>query len=187
MNSSLVAKRTRKLVISTSCVGIWVDRKSDIANLQADSIDWRNRIIAYARKKTESLAFIHFGDEIETILRARPSTGPLFPRLCLMHEKHRGKEFKRRCVGLGIQGVSLHSYRYAWAERARRAGYPERFAQEALGHNSKAVHRAYAKHAQVTLPSPEKYERAATQENIIPMGLQTGSAVSEKAGLAEAV
>lgn len=40
--------------------------------------------------------------------------------------------------------MSLHSYRYAWAERAKTAGYPERFAQEALGHNSKAVHRAYA-------------------------------------------
>ena len=29
-------------------------------------------------------------------------------------------------------------------------GYPERFAQEALGHNSKAVHRSYAKKAKVT-------------------------------------
>jgi integrase len=46
---------------------------------------------------------------------------------------------------LKIQGVTLHSYRYAWAERARTAGYPERFAQEALGHNPKAVHRAYPK------------------------------------------
>ena len=33
----------------------------------------------------------------------------------------------------------------AWAERAKTCGYPERFAQAALGHNSKAVHRAYAK------------------------------------------
>lgn len=47
----------------------------------------------------------------------------------------------------GIKGVTLHSYRYAWAERAKVCGYPERFAQEALGHNSKAVHRAYAKRA----------------------------------------
>jgi hypothetical protein len=37
-------------------------------------------------------------------------------------------------------------------------GYPERFAQEALGHNSKAVHRAYAKKAQVTVPALEDYE-----------------------------
>jgi integrase len=62
-------------------------------------------------------------------------------------------------VGLGIHGVSLHSYRYAWAERAKKAGYPERFAQEALGHNSKAVHRAYARKAQVELPPLSEYER----------------------------
>jgi integrase len=55
--------------------------------------------------------------------------------------------------GLRIKGVSLHSYRYTWAERAKQCGYPERFAQEALGHNSKAVHRAYARQAKVRLPS----------------------------------
>jgi integrase len=44
-----------------------------------------------------------------------------------------------------IKGITLHSYRYAWAEHARTCGYPERFAQEALGHNSNAVHRAYAR------------------------------------------
>jgi len=42
-----------------------------------------------------------------------------------------------------------------------RLGYPERFAQEALGHNSKAVHRAYAKHALMKLPSLEEYEQQA--------------------------
>jgi integrase len=55
--------------------------------------------------------------------------------------------------------VSLHSYRYAWAERALKCGYPERFAQQALGHNSKAVHRAYSKHAEVTVPSLDDWER----------------------------
>jgi integrase len=54
--------------------------------------------------------------------------------------------------------VSLHSYRYAWAERALKRGFPERFAQQALGHNSKAVHRAYAKHAEVTVPSLADWE-----------------------------
>ncbi len=47
----------------------------------------------------------------------------------------------------------------ARAERARKAGYPERFAQEALGHNSKAVHRAYAKKAEVVIDSLEQWER----------------------------
>ena len=133
--------------------------QSDIAGLQAKDIDWDNRVIAYARQKTGSLAMIHFGEAIESLLRSRPATGPLFPKVALMHEKHRAKEFKRRCAGLGIEGVTLHSYRYAWAERAKQCGYPERFAQEALGHNSKAVHRAYARKAQVKLPSLEEFEK----------------------------
>jgi len=87
---------------------------------------------------------IHFGEEAESLLKGLPSSGLLFPRLARMHEKHRAKEFKRRCDGFGITGVTLHSYRYAWAERAKSCGYPERFAQQALGHNSKAVARAYA-------------------------------------------
>ena len=71
----------------------------------------------------------------------------------------RATEFKQRCVGLRISGVSLHSYRYAWAERALKCGFAERFAQQALGHNSKAVHRAYAKHAEVTVPSQDDWEK----------------------------
>jgi len=51
----------------------------------------------------------------------------------------------------------------SWARHShtRRCGYPERFAQEALGHNSKAVHRAYAKRALMKLPSLEEYEQKA--------------------------
>ena len=64
--------------------------------------------------------------------------------------------------------MTLHCYRYAWAERAKQCGYPERFAQEALGHNSKAVHRAYSRKAKVKLPSLENYERQAAAGNVIP-------------------
>ncbi len=40
----------------------------------------------------------------------------------------------------------------AWNERSKTAGYPECFAQEALGHNSKSVHRACVKRAPVKAP-----------------------------------
>ena len=98
-------------------------------------------------------------EDMEEILRDLPGNGPLFPYLRTVRAGDRATEFKQRCVGLGIKGVSLHSYRYAWAERAKTAGYPERFAQEALGHNSKAVHRAYSRKAKVELPSLGEYER----------------------------
>jgi len=68
--------------------------QSDVANLQAEDIDWNNRVIAYARQKTDSLALIHFGEAIESLLRSRPSAGPLFPKVGLMQEKHRAKEFR---------------------------------------------------------------------------------------------
>jgi hypothetical protein len=46
----------------------------------------------------------------------------------------------------------------------RFMNYPEWFAQEALGHNRKAVHHAYAKRALMKIPSLEDYEqRAATK------------------------
>jgi len=76
-----------------------------------------------------------------------------------MRPSDRATEFKQRCEGVKIKGVTLHSYRYAWAERALQCGYPERFAQQALGHNSKAVHHAYSKRAEVTVPSLEEWEK----------------------------
>jgi integrase len=143
--------------------------QSDVANLKAEDVDWPNQTIAYARQKTGSLAMIHFGEDIEAILRRLPSAGPLFPYLQSVRAGDRATEFKQRCEGLGIKGVSLHSYRYAWAERAKQCGYPERFAQEALGHNSKAVHRAYARKAKVKLPSLESYEKQAAEGQIIQL------------------
>ena len=98
-----------------------------------------------------------------------PKAGPLFPYLRGRLPGYRANEFRERCRGLGIHGVSLHSYRYSWAERAKTVGYPERFAQMALGHNSKAVHRAYARKAQVTLPPLEDYEKAAAPAPVIPL------------------
>jgi integrase len=96
---------------------------------------------------------------VEVILKRRPQTGALFPYLRTVRPGDRATEFKQRCDGLEIKGVSLHSYRYAWAERALKCGYPERFAQQALGHNSKAIHAAYSRKAKVTVPSLDDWER----------------------------
>ncbi|HRZ38537.1 MAG TPA: tyrosine-type recombinase/integrase [Candidatus Paceibacterota bacterium] len=141
--------------------------QSDLASLKADDIDWSNRLISITRGKTKVLAQIRLDDAVESILRSLPRSGPLFPLLSLARETDRATEFKRLCQRLGIAGITLHSYRYAWAERAKRCGYPERFAQVALGHNSQAVHRAYAKKAQVLLPPLGEYEQRAAQENIV--------------------
>lgn len=151
--------------------------QTDVALLRAGDVDWEARVIAYQRKKTGTPCFLTFGKRLEYLLRQLPSAGSLFPRISQLHEKHRAKHFRRRCLGLRLNGISLHSYRYAWAERAKTAGMPERFAMENLGHNSKAVHRSYARKAKVTLPALEEYEQAAAAKDlaaILPFRAQTG-------------
>ena len=132
--------------------------QTDVATLTADAIDWTMRVITFTRAKSSTPVQIHFGDNLAAILRTLPSEGPLFPMLSLWKESDRAKAFIRRCTRVGVSGVSLHSFRYAVAERMKICGYPERFAQQALGHASKAVARAYAKKAQMKLPSLEEYE-----------------------------
>ena len=136
--------------------------QSDIAELSAGDIDWEDRVVSFRRKKTGVVSMIRFGPEVEKVLASLPDSGPLFPKVRLMREAHRATEFRRVCRRVGILGVTLHSYRYSWAERARTCGYPERFAQEALGHNSSAVHRSYAKKAKVVIPTLEEFEKKLT-------------------------
>jgi integrase len=136
--------------------------QGDIANLKGEDVDWQNGTVSFTRKKTGVAVLVHLGHEALNVFKDLPSEGMLFPYLASVRAGDRATEFGQRCRRLGITGVTLHSYRYAWAERAKTVGYPERFAQEALGHNSKAVHRAYAKRALMKLPSLEEYEQRAT-------------------------
>jgi len=149
--------------------------QSDLANLHAEDIDWPSHTVTFERMKLRHRAVvppqIRFGQEVEAIFIQLPRTGPLFPYLRTVREADRGTEFRQRCRGLNISGVTLHSYRYAWAERAMTCGYPERFAQKALGHNSKAVHRAYARKAQVTVPALENYEKEFEASKVVPFPL----------------
>jgi integrase len=136
--------------------------QSDAVNLTAGNIDWPTRTITYFRMKTGSRAQFTISTALERVLQQLPTTGPLFPNLSIFSANDRASRFRRRCHRAGVFGVTLHSYRYAWAERAKVAGMPERFAQAALGHNSKAIHRPYAKKAEIIVPSLEEYEMKTT-------------------------
>jgi integrase len=133
--------------------------QGDIANLKGEDVDWKDNTISFVRKKTGVPVIVRLGSEALNLFKDLPSEGVLFPYLSTVRAGDRATEFRQRCRQLGIKGVTLHSYRYAWAERAKSAGYPERFAMENLGHNSKAVHRAYAKRALVKIPSLDEYEQ----------------------------
>ena len=135
--------------------------QGDIAALKGEDVDWENSTVSFTRKKTGVPVIVRLGSEALNLLKDLPAEGPLLPYLAGLRAGDRATEFRSRCRQLNIHGVTLHSYRYAWAERALKCGYPERFAMENLGHNSKAVHRAYAKRALMKLPSLEEYERQA--------------------------
>jgi integrase len=141
--------------------------QSDAANLKAEDIDWQTRTISYFRQKTGSLAQFTISTVLEKVLQQLPTTGPLFPKLSTVPESNRAVLFRYHARKAGVSGVTLHCYRYAWAERAKIVGMPERFAQAALGHNSKAIHRAYAKKAVIVAPSLEEYEKKAAAQKTV--------------------
>lgn len=108
--------------------------QTDAANLCASNLDWDRRELSFRRQKTGEFCILQIGPRLEALLKRLPAAGPLFPGQIKLEAKDRSAEFRRRCRTLKIEGISLHSYRYAWAERAKCLGMPERFAQTALGH-----------------------------------------------------
>jgi integrase len=96
--------------------------QGDIAALKGEDVDWTNNTISFFRKKTGVPVLVHLGGDALNLLKDMPSEGPLFPYLSKVRAGDRATEFKQRCQQLKIQGVTLHSYRYAWAERAKTAG-----------------------------------------------------------------
>ncbi len=142
--------------------------QTDAAKLCAENINRATRTLCYQRQKLgpeSKPAAMAVGNKLEALLKQLPSQGPLFPHQSTLKDKHRSAEFYRRCKVLKIVGISLHSYRYAWAQRAKAAGYPQRWAEEALGHNSPAVHEAYAKGATVICPPLEDFEERNTESH----------------------
>ena len=137
--------------------------QSDIAHLSSDRIDRDNEVIQFQRQKlahrgTGGASCLRIGPRLHNILNQLPQEGDLFPKIKLEDPKHRAAEFRRRCRTLKIESRTLHSYRYAWAQRARVAGMPERDAMNHLGHKSRAIHVAYAAAATVTVLPLEFYE-----------------------------
>ncbi len=176
----------------------------DLVNLKAEDVDWNLCTITYNRQKTGRLCTLRFGVEAAEILKGLPTSGPLFPKYATLSSADRATRFaerverlgiKARSAAAGIPSICLYSYRYSWAERARTVGYPERYAQETLGHQSSTFARFYSKRASVVLPPLEQYEKRNTPSapppapapNIIslpapePTVTATGTTVNESA------
>jgi integrase len=146
--------------------------QTDAANLTSANIEWKSRVLTYRRQKLDGRslppACLTIGKGLEKILRQLPGQGQLFPTITLMDDRSRACFMWKLCKRLKIAGISLHSYRYSWAERAKIIGMPQRWAQAALGHNSKAVHDAYARNALVVCPPIDEPKTCArSPRNVI--------------------
>jgi integrase len=136
--------------------------QTDVANLRRENVDEvRNRLI-YQRSKlrhtSNGQAALVIGSNMQELLKQLPDIGWFFPRLHEQTESVRSSRFAKQCKKTGLKGVSLHSYRYAWAQRAQMAGMPMREAMAHLGHSSRAIHQAYSDKAEVVTLPLEFYE-----------------------------
>ena len=100
--------------------------QTDGANLTSANIDWKNRVLTYGRQKLNGRslppACLVIGKGLEAILWRLPRNGPLFPNIKLLDDRSRACFMWKLCKRVRVEGVSLHSYRYSWAERAKVAG-----------------------------------------------------------------
>ena len=144
--------------------------QTDGANLTADNVDWKKGELSFKRAKTKEQCRIAISGSLETLLKRLPKEGPLFPRLSKLDEQKRARDFRRHVKRLGLhQGeekLTLHSYRYHMAEWCATVGMPMRFAQIMLGHASKTVATAYARHCKKAAPTPEAYMKAPVTDMI---------------------
>lgn len=128
--------------------------QSDAAHFRIEKL--RGEVIEYHRMKTGSRAAQQLSPELRGLIQSATCSrkkGFILPSLQRMNSKDRASIFRRACKRCSLSGISLHSYRYAWAERAFSLGMPERLAMVALGHNSSAIHRVYPKGATIVAPS----------------------------------
>ena len=100
--------------------------QGDIANLKGEDVDWTERHREFRSQKDRRAGLVHLGTEALNLFKDLPAEGVLFPYLSRVRADDRATEFRSRCRQLGITGVTLHSYRYAWAERAKTVGVPGR-------------------------------------------------------------
>ena len=137
--------------------------QTDTARLHRDNIDLLNQRITYNRQKLASRGrgkvAIAIGELLMSLLKELPNEGYLFPTLAPQSDDVRASRFRKLADRLGYTEITLHSYRYAWAQRAKTYAMPLREAMTHLGHGSKAIHNAYAENAEVLTLPLEFYEK----------------------------
>ena len=132
----------------------------DAAELKAENINWRDMVIEFSRSKWVNKdklepCRIVIGPRFAEVLRALPKDGLLLPILGNKNTSKRYDFFHKQTVALEIEGISIHGYRYAFAERSKENGMSIEDRMATLGHNTYEVHRNYGRTAKVVPVSIE--------------------------------
>ena len=147
--------------------------QTDLATLRAEKIDRKARTIIFSRRKIDGrdlapcqICFDE-GSKIEELLNELPSEGFVFPYLATVRANDRSTEFWQRCQGLGITGVSLHSYLITTTEfrdhSLEGSHHPDRDAQ--FQHIAQRVREFQAQGQPVILVDSKKKELVGDYAN----------------------
>jgi len=113
---------------------------------------------------------IHFGPDIEALLRQMPTTGPLFPYLQSVRCGDPRHGVSPTLSGAGNQRGSLHSLPLRLGGAGEDMRLPGAVcARSSRNTTARPIHRAYARKAQVRLPSLESYEKQNVEGRIVPL------------------
>ena len=126
IGKSWPGKRTTSARPFISCSGIWAARRPTLPRCAPKTSTGRTAPSRIPAARPAACRSFTSGIRSRTSLRTRPPGGCLLPMIARCRESDRAKAFIRRCRLVGVSGVTLHSYRYVWAERARQSSYPER-------------------------------------------------------------
>jgi integrase len=136
--------------------------QSDIAQLTGDRVNLEEGTMTFHRVKMDGRkagsVYLTMGPTLEEIITDLLMPGLLFPTLSQVGENDRSTAFAKQCIKAGVEGVTLHSYRYALIQRAKACGFNKRHAMAMVGQSREKTHDLYADGGAMTVPSLEEWE-----------------------------
>ena len=139
--------------------------QTDASMMKAENVKWDQGVLEYRRIKWKEplkhapvRVAIAAGGALEKLLKKLPKKGPLFPLLINTDHSNRCRTFARFVDWLDFSNVSMHGYRYSFAERAKEKGMSAEDRMTTLGHKNFEMTSHYDQEAQVIPASIEIIE-----------------------------
>jgi integrase len=140
-------------------------RLGDVANMQWNAIDWRNKLIRFTPSKTKKPVTVPLHPQLERELVKKPGIGktPMFAslagkgtggrfglsgRFAAIMEKagNEGKITQHAKGGRALSNLSFHSLRHSFNSAMANAGISQEIRQKLTGHASAEMNARYTHH-----------------------------------------